>query len=196
MKVINDLDIFILEEFSKDLTRKFTINELSKIINKHYRPTYAAVQRLIKNKFIIKNKNNLIEILFEDTILLELSERKRLIEHKNNEIKIISKKLSNINHSFFSAILFGSSVYKKGKDIDILVIIPDCEEINNFKLEIEKTLGSFYSIIDLNIINEKSCYEMLNKINQVNVMNEIIKNHLVLVGINNFYRIIKRWNNA
>ena len=196
MKVITTLNIKIMEEITKDLTRKWSINKLSKKINKHYRPVYAAVQSLIKQGFLIKNQNNLIEPVFKDTLLLELAEKQRLINHNDKEIKIIKDKLSRIKTVFFSAVLFGSSVDKKGKDIDILMIIPDSKEINNFQKQAEAELGSFYSKVDLSIIPEESCYEMLNKPNQLNVMNEIMKNHLVLDGTENFYKILKRWKNG
>ena len=196
MKVITTLNIKIMEEITKDLTRKWSINKLSKKINKHYRPVYAAVQSLIKQGFLIKNQNNLIEPVFKDTLLLELAEKQRLINHNDKEIKIIKDKLSRIKTVFFSAVLFGSSVDKKGKDIDILIIIPDSKEINNFQKQAEAELGSFYSKVDLSIIPEESCYEMLNKPNQLNVMNEIMKNHLVLDGTENFYKILKRWKNG
>ena len=185
-----------MEEITKDLTKKWSINELSKKINKHYRPVHAAVQSLIKKEFLIKNKNRLIEPKFKDTLLLELAEKQRLLNHNNKEIKIIKDKLSRMKTVFFSAILFGSSLNKKGKDIDILIIIPDSEEISNFQKQVETKLGSFYSKVDLNIISEESCYEMLNMPNQLNIMNEIMKNHLILNGIQSFYNILERWKNG
>ena len=195
MEVITELSIKIMEEISKDLTKKWSINELSKKINRHYRPIYAAVQSLIKKEFLIKNQNNLIEPMFKDTLLLELAEKQRLL-NLNKDIKIIKDKLSKMKTTFFSAVLFGSSVHKKGKDVDILLIMPNSGDIGNFQKEAEIELGSFYNKVDLNIITEESCYEMLNMPNQLNVMNEIIKNHLVLVGTENFYNILKRWKYA
>ena len=194
MKVITILNLKIMEEITKDLTKKWSINELSKKLNKHYRPVHAAVHSLIKQEFLIKNKNSLIEPFFKDTLLLELAEKQRPINDK--EIKIIKEKLSRIKTVFFSAVLFGSSVTKKGKDTDILIIIPDSGERSNFQRQAEVELGSFYTKVDLNIVSEESCYEMLNKPNQLNVMNEIMKNHLVLIGTEDFYKILKRWKNG
>jgi len=196
MKVITTLNLEIMEEITKDLTRKWSINELSKKISKHYRPVHASIQSLIKQGFLIKNKNNLIEPIFKDTLLLELAEKERLTSHNQKEIQIITDKLSKLKTVFFSAILFGSSVNKNGKDIDILMIIPNSEEISNFQRQAEAELGSFYSKVDINIVSEESCYEMLNKSNQLNVMNEIMKNHLVIAGTESFYKIIKRWKNG
>src|SRR3989344_6109357 len=119
MKVITVMNVKIMEEMTKDLTKKWSINGLSKKINKYYRPVYAAVQSLIKQEFLIKNKNNLIEPVFKDTLLLELAEKQRLINHNNKEIKLIKERLLRLKTAFFSAVLFGSSVNKKGNDIDI-----------------------------------------------------------------------------
>ncbi len=194
MKVITKLNLKIMEEISKDLTRKWSINELAKKTKKHYRPIYAAVQSLIKQGYLKKNQNKLIEPLFKDTLLLELAEKKRLKKH-NKDIRIIKKRLSKIDTVFFSTVLFGSSVHKKGRDIDILIIIPNLLDIDSFEKKAESALGSYISKLDLNIVTEKSCYEMLNKPNQLNVMNEIMKNHLIITGTENFYNIICRWKN-
>lgn len=193
MKGITELSIRISEEFTKDLTRKWSIRELSKKIKKYYRPVHASVQSIIKQEIVVKNSNNLIEPSFKDTLLLEIAERQRLINHKEKEIRIISDKLSKIKTVFFSAVLFGSSVDKNGRDIDILIIIPNSEETDNFQKQAEIKLGSFYSKVDLNIVSEESCYEMLNNPNQLNVMNEIMKNHLVIHGAESFYTILRKW---
>src|SRR3989344_5386432 len=196
MKVITTLNLGIMEEITKNLSRRWSINELSKKINKHYRPVYAATQSLIKEGFLVKNQNKLIEPVFKNTLMLELAERQRIIKHNNKEIKIIKEKLSRLKTVFFSAVLFGSSVNKNGKDIDILIIIPDSGEISNFQKQVEVKLGSFSSKVDLNIISEEICYEMLNNPNQLNVMNEIMKNHLVLYGEEGFYNILHRWKDG
>ncbi|MDP1694774.1 MAG: hypothetical protein Q8L34_04505, partial [Candidatus Woesearchaeota archaeon] len=124
MKVITLVNLEIMEEITKDLTKQWSINRLAKTIHKHYRPVYAAVQALIEQGFLIKNQNNLIEPTFNNTLLLELAEKQRLVEHTNKEIHIIKERLSRVSTAFFSAVLFGSSVSKKGKDIDILIILP------------------------------------------------------------------------
>lgn len=169
---------------------------MSKQINKHYRPVHASVQTLISHEYLIKNENGLIEPTFKNTLLLELGEKQRLETQTNKEIKVIINKISKLKTTFFSAILFGSSVYKKGKDIDILIIVPTVQDIETFKKDVKISLGSILSKIDLNIITEESCFEMLNKPNTLNVMNEIMKNHLVLYGHENFYNILKRYKNA
>ena len=101
MKVITTLNLEIMEEITKDLTRKWSINELSKKLNKHYRPIHAAIQSLIKEGFLIKNKNNLLEPTFKDTFLLELAEKQRIIKQNNKEIKIIKERLSKLKIVFF-----------------------------------------------------------------------------------------------
>ena len=118
------------------------------------------------------------------------------MKHDNKEIQIIKERILRVKTVFFSAVLFGSSVHKKGKDIDLLVIMPDSEDPGSFQKQVEEALGSISSKIDLNIVSEESCYEMLNKPNQLNVMNEILKNHLVIAGTESFYNILQRWKNG
>ena len=195
MEVITELDMRIMSEISKDLTRKWSIRGISLAIGKHYRPVYQAVQRLLKWGHIARNANRLLEPLFKEALLLEIAERNRLSTQRK-EIRIIENRLKNMRSVFFSAVLFGSSVNKKGRDIDILMIIPDSESIEKFKQEAKTALGSFESEVDIQAIHEESCYEMLNNPNQLNVMNEIMKNHLVLNGAESFYNILKRWKNG
>ena len=185
----------IMSEISKDLTRKWSIRGISLAIGKHYRPVYQAVQRLLKWGHIARNANRLLEPLFKEALLLEIAERNRLSTQRK-EIRIIENRLKNMRSVFFSAVLFGSSVNKKGRDIDILMIIPDSESIEKFKQEAKTALGSFESEVDIQAIHEESCYEMLNNPNQLNVMNEIMKSHLVLNGAESFYNILKRWKNG
>ena len=195
MEVITELDMRIMSEISKDLTRKWSIRGISLAIGKHYRPVYQAVQRLLKWGHIARNANRLLEPLFKEALLLEIAERNRLSTQRK-EIRIIENRLKNMRSVFFSAVLFGSSVNKKGRDIDILMIIPDSESIEKFKQEAKTALGSFESEVDIQAIHEESCYEMLNNPNQLNVMNEIMKSHLVLNGAESFYNILKRWKNG
>lgn len=194
MRVIEPLDLLICEKISENLTRKWTINEIARAISKHYAPTHKAIQRLLKEKVLTKNSNNLIEPLFKNTFFLETAEKHRISNVKNDEIHITAKRLEErMDHSFFTAVLFGSSLKGKGRDIDILMIIPNSENIAEFKAKTIRALGSIASKIDLNCVNEESCYEMLNKPNQLNAMNEIMKNHLAVAGVESFYRIIRRW---
>jgi predicted nucleotidyltransferase len=193
MSIITNLELQIASEITKDLTKARSINKLKSTLNKQYRPVYLAVQKMLKKDILKKDSNGLIVPLFEETFIFEYAERKRASEIRSKELKIIAKKLENIKDSFFSAVLFGSSVNQKGSDIDLLLIISDLGDTEEFGIKARKAFSSFLPKIDLNIINEKSCYEMLNRPNQLNVMNEILKNHLVLFGFENFYRIIKRW---
>src|SRR3989344_1729232 len=94
MKVITLVNLKIMEEITKDLTKKWSINRLSKTMNKHYRPVYAAVQALIDQGFLIKNQNNLIEPAFNNPFLLELAEG--VVECRLNEIVLILNQKSLI----------------------------------------------------------------------------------------------------
>ena len=196
MKVIKKNEILIFKEITKNLSKKWTINSLSTKLGLKYRPIYSVAIDLINRKYIKKNENNLLEPKYFDTFFLQIGEKIRLLEFNNKDIKIIKERFEkNIGNSYYSTILFGSSVAKKGKDIDLLFIVPTSSDSSKFEEKINKSLGSFENIVDVNIITEESAYEMLNRPNQTNVMNEIMKNHLVLIGVENFYNILKKWKN-
>ena len=195
MKVITSLEVLIAAKLSEDLTRKWSIHRLSKEMKKQYKPIYFAVQRLLKDGFLEKDRNGLINASLKNTFLLETAERYRFSCMKNKEVLIVINRIrEKIKSGFFVAVLFGSSVKGTGRDIDVLCIIPDKESIEEFQKSAETSLGSIMQKVDLQCVNEKSCYEMLNKPHELNVMNEILKNHLVLQGGESFYRILRGWS--
>ncbi|MBS1266860.1 MAG: hypothetical protein MAG795_00829 [Candidatus Woesearchaeota archaeon] len=95
---------------------------------------------------------------------------------------------------FFIAILFGS--YVKGRntedsDIDLLFVIPDTEKTEDF----ENKIDSIFSLInydwDINIITQQSFSE-LKRGKNLNVVKEVINNHIILTGGEHYFRLLTK----
>jgi predicted nucleotidyltransferase len=100
--------------------------------------------------------------------------------------------LDRINIDFFVFLVFGSSVEsKEPRDIDILLIVQEKEKINEVERIVSNIVSNFSKKFDINVISAESAYEMLNKRDSINILNETLNKHILLFGAENYYRILK-----
>jgi len=154
-----------------------------------YKLTYGIIGRLEKAGIISVEKfghsNNIKLINKISPIIFEAEYQRRLELFKNKDFLVIHNHLSELKLPFI-ALLFGS--YAKGKqdkhsDIDILVVGGE-----------EKEIGSALSIlpdrIHLTHITYKDFLSMA-KSKEFTVVSEAIKNNVILVGIEEYYRLLE-----
>ena len=180
-------EIKILKFLFSDLNNNPTMRSISLSLKQKYPQTFKTIKNLEKNKFIILNeigKSKVIHLNFlKDNpyfICAEIERTEDLCK-KNKEILLIQEKLKEVGN--FVSLVFGSHAKNKNKensDIDLLIIIPDEKDLEITRKNIKNKL-SLYNI-DLNIISEKSLFQMWENKNELNVGNEILKDHYVLTG--------------
>ncbi len=190
------IQLEIMKAFVSKINRKFSIKQISELINKQYFPTHRSIKPLINEGYLLKDEQDLISLNYkENHCELAFSEYERKQEYldKNKDLALFFKECTkNIKTDFFISLIFGSSVEKKGRDIDLLFIFPENEVEKNEK--IIRNISENYTLkLDINVISTESTYEMLSKREEVNVLNELLNKHIVLFGGENFYRIL---NNA
>ena len=169
---------------------KISISQLSKKLNIDYKNTYNAVKRLEKSKIIILEKfgkayncilnNKMNPLIFE----AEYNRREKLLKDKN--LQILYNKLNSIKLPFI-ALIFGS--YSKGtsnlySDIDLMVIY------NKNTDDIERTISLLPLDIHLVTVSFDEFLKMTN-IKEFNIVDEAMKNNIILIGIEDYYRLIK-----
>ena len=110
--------------------------------------------------------------------------KKRDYESLINIVFLLCDRLKELNFSFI-ALLFGSYVEKKSKksDIDLLIITEKSQEIKD-------TLSLIPLKIHPTIINYKEFIDMI-KTKEFSVVSEVIKKNIILINIEEYYRLIQ-----
>jgi len=168
---------------------ELSIRKIAKLSKIDYKNTYYIVKTLVKEGILdLKKHGNSCTVSFKkrfDPIVIMSEYKRREDILKNKTIKIIFNNLKKLNFQFI-AILFGSFVKRKNyNDIDLLII---CEE--NREREIEESL----SILPLNLhLNFFTYFEFISmlKSKEFNIVNEALKHYIVLVGIEDFCRLVE-----
>ena len=189
-------EIRIIEELIKNIKEENTISDISRKLNQKYPQTFRDIKILFKKGVIdIKTigKSKIAKLDFKKYHPeYSQAEIERTNKIKNKEIEIILNKILSINKQFIG-ILFGSNAEgtaKKDSDIDLLFIIPDEYNQENFERILKNTLSLHNA--DINIIKEDSLFEMWAHPDKLNVGNEILKNHIVLTGAEYFISLLRK----
>jgi len=186
----------IMKVFVSKITHKFSIKQISEILNKKYAVIHRSITPLIKERYLLRDEQELISLNYRqnqsDLAYIESLRKKRLFE-RNKDLQLFTLDcFKALKTDFFISILFGSSVEEKGRDIDLLFIFPEIIVEKNEKI-IKNIAENFTLNLDINVISIESAYEMLSKYENINVLNEILNKHVILFGGETFYRTL---NNA
>ncbi len=179
----------ILKILIENKEEDFSILKLAKIRKINYKSAYQAIEKL-KNEGIIEcNKlGNTINCKFnmkfnQSVYLTEYQRREEFLKNKN--FRVLYNELKNIQ-IFFIALIFGSYAKRtqnKHSDIDILVISENGKEIEE-KLSLLplKTHSILISTIE---------FIKMAKSKEFSVVSEAIKNNIILIGIEDYYRLLE-----
>lgn len=190
--MLSKLEIEILEIYRRDIFVQTSILQLAKILKKKsYQRVYNAVNLLIE-KSVLEKENKVIKLTWTPqsiaylAILCEEEARNEKIPHYNTLFEI--KEISN-----YSILITGSyvkGIQKRSSDLDVVIIIPDKEKIQEIQKLVEnKTIG-LSPEIHLYVFREKDLIEML-KSKEENYGKETFKSHLILKNATMYYEIIK-----
>jgi len=197
--VITNASTEILKLLLSNPKLEYNIREISKNAKINYRLAYNETHLLQKREILEMKRvgtNKLCRLTLNGDIpLFSYIESLRLKEklRRYPQIKVIKTELDKIRTTYFTCILFGS--YAKGKttkksDIDLLFIVPEKEK-DNLERELNSLLSKIYYSIDWNIVIEKSFIEM-EESSGLNVVNELIGNHIIIVGGENYYKLLSK----
>jgi len=181
-------EIEILKFLLNNKEKEFTIKKIAEAIKINYRISYEKVLLLEKEGLIKITKvgnSNLCEFTnkFNEKVFQAEYERKKDL-FKNKDFLIIHNRLSELRFPFI-ALLFGSQakgIANKHSDIDILTI-------GGNEKEIKTTISLLPEKIHLIYVNYEEFINML-KSKEFTVVSEAIKNNIILIGIEEYYRIL------
>ena len=194
------LELKIVDLLAKDAEKKFTINEIAKNLEEFYSFVHRTVNKLSKDGVVIKTKvgkSYLCSLNLENeksATLIQLSEieKRENLYIANKELKLVLedfiRTLESQHKNIITVILFGS--YAKGtatkeSDIDILLI-------SNEKIEIEKVIKGIYAKYGKEIMPIVMTQNDFKKQKDKAVITEIVKDHYVLYGVENFINLVFR----
>ncbi|MFT4261264.1 MAG: nucleotidyltransferase domain-containing protein [Candidatus Woesearchaeota archaeon] len=181
---MNSILIYLLENKEE----QFTINHISKALNINYRIAHTQVKILEKENIIkIKKAGNsslcsLTNEFSEKIFLAEYKRRTDLL--KNQDFNQILNRYKKAKQSFI-LLLFGSyakNKQTKNSDIDLLAITQNSKELEEITNLIPKK-------IHLTTVSYQEFLNMKNT-NELNVGREAMKNNIILIGIEQYYRLI------
>ena len=188
---MKDKNIEVLKVLIERSEEQININRLSKILRIDYKNTYNIVKRLSKDGLVsLKKFGKAINCILNKKnhpLIFEAEHARRNEVVKNNNIKLLQEKLNRLPFSL-AALIFGSYAKKKtgkGSDIDLLLV---CEK-ERIK-EVESTVSLIPLKIHLTTITPEEFIKMA-KSKEFSIVSEAIKNNIILVGIEDYYRLIE-----
>lgn len=182
-------EIRILKKLLANREERFTIKRIAEMLKMNYRIAYEKIMLLEKEGLIQITKvgnsktsaftNNFNSKVFE----AEFERRKNLCKNKN--FLILHNRLVELKFPFI-VLLFGSQAKgtaNKHSDIDILAI-------GGNEKEIKATLSLLPDKIHVTHVSYENFMNMA-KSKEFTVVSEAMKNNIILVGIEEYYRLIK-----
>ena len=194
MEIITKNEHKILNLFRKGIFLETSIRDImKKIKSKSYQRVYEAVESLNK-----KNILNSKKIGHTNFISLNMSREAFAIlaflgEQEGNKIPNYSKIMEIKEISDYAILATGS--YAKGNstkksDLDLVIIIPDKENVVNIQKLIENMMMLFVPDIHLYVFTKKDFVEML-KDKKENYGKEIVKNNILLKNGQIYFELLK-----
>lgn len=186
-------ELKIMDLFRNDIFLKTSIRELTKKLkSKSYQRIHEAVAELVKKNILSSQKigsTNLISLnLSREAILLASF----LDEKEGNKMTNCQKILAIKEITDYLILVTGS--YAKGKqtktsDMDLVIIIPDKEDVVSVQKLVENKTMLFVPPIHLYVFRKKDFIEML-KDKSGNYGKEIVKNRVMLKNAQIFYELV------
>lgn len=174
-----------------------SIRETSSAISMDYKNTHALVRSLTASGAIIVSppigNSNPIQANLSPNQEIYATEQKRTEEllSENPKLKIVLEYIKEVNYPFMIVLVFGSYAKKTNtpqSDLDICIISDNTEKMD----KLFKSLGILSLKIEIQEFTTDEFISMISR-RENNVGHEIIKNNIILYGIENYYNLITKW---
>lgn len=190
--------IKIMEVFAANITKRFSIRKIAKLISVDYSHVYRSIQPLINYNLLSEDEEQYLSLNYkkhhqELAYIESVRSQAFLAKASNKTVGLFDQDaLNTLKDDFFVLLIFGSAVTKqKHGDVDILLVVDHKDKVDN-REKVLYNIASQYSVkFDINVISFESVYEMLASRDQLNVLNETLNNHIILHGAESFYRMLK-----
>jgi len=192
--MLTKTQIEIIKVFVSNIDKKFSINEIAKMLKKPYALIHRSIQYLI-NKFILADDKKLLSLNYKENFtelsFIESIRTKDSLAKEKSVLLFIKDCLKEINEDFFIFLIFGSFVDKKRfNDLDTIIILDNPSKVAKVEKIIRNIASNFSFKIDMHVLSKESAYEMFSKREQKNILNESLNKHLIVFGGENYYKIL------
>ena len=191
---INKNELKILKLYRKRPFLRISIRGImNKIRSKSYQRVYEAVNELVKKNVLVLEKignTNLITLNLSREAILLLA---FLDEKEGNKIPNYLKIIDLKEISDYLILVTGSYAsgrFNKKSDMDLVVIVPDKENVVFIQKLIENQTMLFVPPVHLYVFRKKDFIEMLTD-KKDNYGKEIVKNRIILKNAQRFYELVK-----
>ena len=188
-------ELKILKLLLSDITKQWSIREISLSLHQNYFQTHRTVSALAKAKQILLTtlgKNKLVQLDFTkynpNYTIVEIERAQDAKKQKH--LSLIKNQILTINRQCI-CLLFGSQVkeQRKESDIDLLFVLPDDADYSLFEKQVKMILSPYNC--DINIVTQRGLLEMWANPKKLNVGNEILKKHIVFYGAEHFINLLR-----
>ncbi|MFP4656113.1 MAG: hypothetical protein ACLFNK_00870 [Candidatus Woesearchaeota archaeon] len=186
-----------MKVFTANITEKYSIRQISDILDKPYPLVHRSIQELLEKDFFSKDKHKHISLDYRKNhqvlVYIEHLRSKELLD-KNKDISMLREEIiRDFPFGYFVMLIFGSTVnVPDPRDLDLLIIIEDTDEIEKAERYLYNITRNYGLEIHPLVISFESVYEMLASREDNNVMNEVLDKHLILYGAELFYRLLSK----
>jgi len=194
MEIMNKNELLILNLFRKNLFLKASIREIMKRIkSKSYQRVYEAILELEKKNILSSEKLGNMNLIFlnlsRNTIINLSFLDEQEVENIPNVDEIINIK-EITDHLILVTGSYAKGTENKSSDLDLVIIIPDKEDVVQTQNLIENLTMLFTPKIHLYVLRKKDFTEMLTE-KKENYGKEIFKNHIILKNAQSYYELIR-----
>ena len=183
----------VLKFFVEHKNCSYSIRKIGELLKMSYKLVYKEVLTLQKEGVISVNiagraKMCSFNYKFSSRIVEVEEERKKEL-FKNKDVKLVYDRLMDVKQSLFILLIFGSYADKsctKNSDIDICIITDD--------KSISKKMNEILEVTPIRVhMNEFTTKEFSSMLltKKENIAHEIMKNNIILYGIENFYEMVR-----
>jgi len=193
--MLTKTQVEIMKVFASKIEKRFSINEIAFLLKKPYALIHRSINPLLEQELILIDEKKLLSLNykknFQEIAFIESVRTKERLNKEKSVFLFIKDCLREINQDFFIFLIFGSFVEnKKFNDLDIIIILDTFKDAEKTE-KITKNISNNFSFkTDIHILTKESAYEMFEKREQANILNESLNKHLIVFGGENYYKIL------
>ena len=188
----------VMEAFVANITRMFSIRQISKMTRQHYSLTYRSVQALAEKGILILDEHKHFTLNYrKNHPVLAYVEgvRAEKFLKKNGTCALFAEDVMNeLKEDFFVLLVFGSTARgnAKPRDVDVLAIVNHEDGVERVEKKLFRIAESLSAKFDVHVLPAKSAYELFPQREDKNVLNETLNNHVLLFGAENYYYMLTK----